>query len=67
MRVYKHNNSQHPARARKRTNWGILTLDDLDKTKGKYNQLIVQLKAKYKAHEKLDDQEVGQTSEDFSI
>jgi hypothetical protein len=34
---------------------GILTLDDLPKTNGKYSQLIAQLQARYQAAKELGD------------
>jgi hypothetical protein len=36
-------------RDKKGSHWSILTLDDLDKTKEKYSQLIAQLQAKFQA------------------
>lgn len=35
-------------RRKKRPHWSILTLDDLDKHNWKHNQLIIQLRARYK-------------------
>jgi hypothetical protein len=40
-------------RGKKRAHWGILTWDDLPKTKVKYNQLIAQLKAPYQVVNQL--------------
>jgi len=37
-------------RRKKRPHWSILTLDDLDKHNWKHNQLILQLKARFKAN-----------------
>ena len=55
-------------RGKKRLHWGILTLDDLDKTNVKHNQLIIQLQARYKAaKESGKDKSNQQKSEDFSI
>lgn len=67
MRAVKGHNRWLQERTKKRSHWAILTLDDLPKPKVKYNQLIVQIRARYQAAEKLGDQEDGQTSEDFSI
>jgi uncharacterized protein YjbJ (UPF0337 family) len=55
-------------RGKKRPHWSILTLDDLDKTNGKHNQLIIQLQARYKAaKEPGKDNSNQQKSEVFSI
>jgi len=56
-------------RGKKRPHWGILTLDDLDKTNVKHNQLIIQLQARYKAAKEpgKDKPNQQQKSEDFSI
>ena len=55
-------------RGKKRPHWSILALDDLDKTNGKHNQLIIQLQARYKAaKESGKDKSNQQKSEDFSI
>ena len=54
-------------RGKNRPHWGILTLDDLPKTNGKYIQLIAQLKASYQAAKALSDDKPRQKSEDFSI
>jgi hypothetical protein len=40
-------------RGKKRAHWGILTWDDLPKTKVKYNQLIAQLNAPYQVVNQL--------------
>jgi uncharacterized protein YjbJ (UPF0337 family) len=42
-------------RGKKRAHWGILTLDDLPKTNGKYSLLIAQLQARYKAAKESGD------------
>ena len=39
-------------RSKKRSHWGVLTLDDLDKTNEKYSQLIAQLQAKFQTANK---------------
>jgi hypothetical protein len=54
------------ARGKKRAHWGILTWDDLPKTNWKYNQLIVQLKAPYKAVIESGNDLPGQKFEGFS-
>jgi hypothetical protein len=36
-------------RGKKRPHWGILTLDDLPKTNGKYSRLVALLQARYQA------------------
>lgn len=53
-------------RGKKRAHWGILTLDDLPKANGKYNQLITQLQTRYKDLNELGDKP-KKISEDFSI
>lgn len=53
---------------KKRPHRGILTLDDLDKTKWKHNLLITQFKARYQVtHEPGKDKSNQQNPEDYSI
>ena len=49
--MQEHNNQSRwqQVRGKKRPHWGILTLDDLPKTNGKYSQLIAQLHAQYQS------------------
>jgi uncharacterized protein YjbJ (UPF0337 family) len=57
----------HQVRGKKRLHWGILTLDDLPKTTGKYSQLIAELQARYQAAKEQSMDKPSQKSEDFSI
>lgn len=54
-------------RGKKRAHWSILTVDDLPKTNGKYNQLIAKLQARYQAAKELGDDKPKKKSDDFSI
>lgn len=54
-------------RPKVRPNWGILTLQDLPKTNGKYSLLIAQLQARYRAAKELGDDKPKKKLEDFSI
>ena len=67
MRRYNNPSRWQQVRGKKRAHWGILTLDDLPKTDGKYSHLIAQLQARYQAAKELGDDKSRQTSEDFSI
>jgi len=67
MREYNNQSSWQQARGKKSAHWGILTLDDLPKTNGKYSQLIALLQARYQAAKELGDDKPRQQSEDYSI
>jgi len=54
-------------RVKKRSHWGILTLDDLPRTNEKYSLLIAQLQARYQAAEEKGKDKPTQKSEDNSI
>jgi len=58
---------RYQVRSRKRPHAGILTLDDLDKHKWKHIQLMIKLRARYKANKKLDKGKPNQKSEDFLV
>lgn len=51
---------------RKRPHRSILTLDDLDKRNWKHSQLIIQLRARFKAEKKQAKDRSNQKSEDIS-
>jgi hypothetical protein len=51
---------------RQRPHWGILTLDDLDKRNWKHSQLIIQLRARFKAEKKQGKDRPDQKAEDIS-
>ncbi len=55
MRIDFPDDKRLQIRGRKRAHWGILTLDDLPKTNGKYTHLIALLQARYKAAKELGD------------
>lgn len=53
-------------RGKKRPHSGILTLDDLDKRNWKHSQLIIQLKARFKAKKRQGKDKPNQQSEAIS-
>lgn len=67
MRKFNNPSRWQQVRGKKRAHWGILTLDDLSKTDGKYSQLIAQFQARDQAAKELGDDKFRQNSEDFSI
>jgi uncharacterized protein YjbJ (UPF0337 family) len=67
MQGYKVQSKWQQVSGKKRPHWGILNLDDLPKTNGKYSQLIIQLQARYKAGKELGKDKPNQSSEDYSI
>lgn len=54
-------------RGKKRPHWGIVTLDDPDKTNGKHSRMITQLQIQYRADKEPDKDKPNQKSEDFSM
>ena len=67
MQEYNNQIRWQQVRRKKRPHWGILTLDDLPKTNGKYRQLMIQLQARYKADKETGEDKPNQKSEDYSI
>lgn len=54
-------------RGKKRPHWGILALDNPDKTNGKHSRLITEFTTQYPSDKKLGKDEPNQSSEDYSI
>jgi len=67
MRGYNNQSRWHQVHGKKRAHLGILTLDDLPKTNGKYSVLIAQLKSQYLAAKEVGGGKPKKKSEDFSI
>lgn len=54
-------------RGKKRLHWGILTLDDPDKSNGKHSRMITRLQAQYRPENDPGKDESNGKSEDYSI